>query len=523
MKTANRPAAARPGLAARLRRALGRIRVRLLAVNLLVVLIPAAGLEFARVYEHQLLDSLERDMENQAVLLRTLVEDALAAGTPLANDALERLVRRAARQTRTRVRLVTPSEGVVVDSHRLGPPEGREAPPKMLGRSLGAETARDGYVAEREPETPIHQRVELRSAFAGSRSTRTRVASNPPAVFLFLAEPIRHENGVKGAIYVTRSTTPVLMELYRIRSGLIVVLVVAAFVSALMTLGLAWTISRPLERLVQAARRIAKGDMAVAVPHGGGGELGELSEAFAEMTRKLEARQRYISEFAADVAHAFKSPLTSIHGAAELLAEGAADDPEARRRFLRNIELDAERLDRLVSRLLELSRIDASDSIKSAIVLEDLLRRAVDRAQDPTGSIVLDYRAEIPVIRGRAAELEIALLNLLDNALRFSPAGERVEVLVNGKDGDAEVKISVSDVGPGILPEHQPRLFERFFTTEADGEGTGLGLAIVKSVVDAHAGSIEVESVPGNTTFRISLPVGFEPKQRGKRRPTSKR
>jgi two-component system sensor histidine kinase ChvG len=285
-----------------------------------------------------------------------------------------------------------------------------------------------------------------------------------------------------------------------------------------MTLGLAWTISRPLERLVLAARRIAKGDMAVEVPSGGGGELSELSTAFSEMTRKLEARQRYISEFAADVAHAFKSPLTSIRGAADLLADGAAEEPEARRRFLSNISLDAERLDRLVSRLLELSRIDASDAVLSAIVLEDLVRRAVERAQDPSGSVVLDYRSSVPLIRGRAGDLEIAILNLLDNAIRFSPTGERVHVTVDGRAGDSLVVISVSDSGPGIPPEHQPRLFERFFTTEAEGEGTGLGLAIVKSVVDAHSGRIQVESTPGSTTFRISLPLGFEPKRRGAKR-----
>src|SRR6185436_1249550 len=106
-------------------------RVRLLAVNLLVVLIPAAGLEFARIYERQLLDGLERDMVNQAVLLRTLVEDALAANAPVEEPRLEQLVSRAARQTRTRVRLVTPAAGVVVDSHRFGPPEGKEPRPNL--------------------------------------------------------------------------------------------------------------------------------------------------------------------------------------------------------------------------------------------------------------------------------------------------------------------------------------------------------------------------------------------------------
>jgi two-component system OmpR family response regulator len=161
------------GGAGRLWQFFGRIRVRLLAVNLLVVLIPAAGLEFARIYERQLLDGLERDMVNQAVLLRTLVEDALAANAPVEEPRLEQLVSRAARQTRTRVRLVTPAAGVVVDSHRFGPPEGKEPRPNLLGRSLSSSSEVADYRGEREPETPIPKRTELATAFKGSRATRT--------------------------------------------------------------------------------------------------------------------------------------------------------------------------------------------------------------------------------------------------------------------------------------------------------------------------------------------------------------
>jgi two-component system sensor histidine kinase ChvG len=227
------------------------------------------------------------------------------------------------------------------------------------------------------------------------------------------------------------------------------------------------------------------------------------------MTRKLEARHRYISEFAADVAHEFKSPLTSIRGAAELLAEGAADDPEARRRFLENIRLDAARLDRLVSRLLELSRIEASDAQPTLVDLKKLVERAVERSQSPEGDIILDYASKIRTIRAREADLETALLNLLDNALRVSPPGESVEVRVRSAEGDRVVQIGVTDRGPGIGPEHQDKIFERFFTTDAERDGTGLGLAIVKSVIEAHSGTIEVRTKPGKGAgFLITLPVG---------------
>src|SRR5262249_29715901 len=183
----------------------------------------------------------------------------------------------------------------------------------------------------------------------GRGATYTRVRERRPGVFFFVAEPVKLRNDILGAVYAVRSTQPVLVELYRIRSGLFRVLAVAIAFSALVTLVLAWSISRPLEKLSRAAKRVAAGEPGVVVPVGGSGEVRELAESFASMKERLDARMRYIADFAADVAHEFKSPLTSIRGAAELLGEGAADEPEARARFLRNIELEDRKSTRLNS------------------------------------------------------------------------------------------------------------------------------------------------------------------------------
>ena len=501
---------ARLSLAERLRRGVGRIRTRLLIVNLVVALVPIAGLEFARLYERQLLEALQRDMQNQAVLVKASLEAGFARGERFGTPAQEAELTRAALQTRTRIRLVDAERGLLVDSHRNGPPEGKEPRAPLLTRERAVEleeSVRAGsHLADQEG--PLQKRPELIGAFAGKRSTATRVSRRPAAVFLFLAEPVRDQERVCGAVYVTRSTTPALQEMHRIRRGLTLVLLLALTLTAGMTLLLAWTISRPLERLALAARRIAAGASGLEVPVAGGGEISELAEAFREMTRKLEARHRYISAFAADVAHEFKSPLTSIRGAAELLAEGAADDLEARQRFLENIALDAARLDRLVSRLLELSRIDASEESPVLVDLEALLRRAVDRSQGPDGTVVLDYASSMPAIHARPADLETALLNLLDNALKFSPPGVPVSVRVDGRAGEPFLTISVEDRGSGIPEPHLTRIFERFFTTDADRSGTGLGLAIVKSVVEALGGSVEVRSAVGKgTRFTLRLPA----------------
>src|SRR6185437_7404001 len=251
----------------------------------------------------------------------------------------------AARTTRTRIRILDERGATVVDSHANGPPEGPEPPPPSI---LG-HVHRGGHEVpisqlQRDPADPkvwplVQDRYEVRTALAGAPAARTRIRARDPGVFLFVTEPVRSADRVIGAVYVDRSTRPVMVELYRIRAGLIRVLFVAFCITGLCTLLLAWSISRPLARLSRAAKRVAAGEPSVTIPVGGGGEIQELGESFASMKERLDARLRYIEGFAADVAHEFKSPLTSIRGAAELLGEGAADDPEARERFLRNIEL----------------------------------------------------------------------------------------------------------------------------------------------------------------------------------------
>lgn len=501
---------------ARLRRELGRIRTRLLVVNLAVLLVPVAGLEFARIHERQLLDSLERDMTNQAVMVKVMLESDIERGIASGAPQHAEILTKAAKRTRTRVRLLDNTGAVIADSHEFGPPEGPEPPPPTMlpggasgvrrrGGLLDSDIS-TGAAEERWPDVP--NRFEVTSALAGNRATRTRVRDRQPGVFLFLTEPVRKGAEVVGAVYVVRSTHPVLVELYKIRSGLFRVLIVAVIFTGLITLALAWSISRPLGKLSKAAKRVAAGERDVVVPVSGDGEVRELGESFAAMKERLDARLRYISDFAADVAHEFKSPLTSIRGAAELLEEGAADDLDARRRFLRNIELDVARLDRLVSRLLELSRIEASSEAMAVIDLEAMALRVAERMSAPDLPVELRYSMPIRFLRARETDLETALMNLVDNAVKFSPPGEPVVVTIEPGAGGATVRISVSDRGPGIPPQHLPKIFDRFFTTDESRDGTGLGLSIVQSVAEAHGGRVTVDSKPGEgSIFVMELPI----------------
>lgn len=491
---------------------LGRLRVRLLAVNLLLVLVPVVGLEFARVYERQLLRSLERDMKNQAFIVRQVIQHDLSQGGELGDPRYWNALKRSARQTRTRIRVITPDGNVSTDSHRKGPPEGPEPePPSLIPDLPELSRSRGRGWRDTKPLWPKpHRRKEYLNALnEGLTSSHTRVTEK--AVYLFVATPIYQDSERVAVVYVTRSTNPVLAELYRVRSALLEVLLGALALSAMITLGLAWTISRPLSRLSRAAKRIAAGERHVEVPVVGSGEIRELGDSFRDMTEQLINRQRYISEFAADVTHELKSPLTSIRGAAELLWDGAMEDPEMRERFLGNIELDVQRLDRLVSRLLELSRIEASTEPMTGVDLEALLERILARL-DPGGERTnVDYRAAKQVV-GRESDLENALGNLIDNALCFSPAQQRIDITAWNDKG--ELVIAVRDYGPGVSAANEARIFDRFFTTRGEEDGTGLGLAIVQAVAMAHGGRVTLQRVSPGACFQLRLPPGPRGAQR---------
>lgn len=460
----------------RLRRRLGRLHVRLLFVNAVVLLVPIVGLEFARVFERELLRSLERDMQNQATLVRRFLE---ANDTGLFDEGNERVLMQSAESTRTRIRVLDASAQTRLDSHKNGPPEGEEVPRFELSSRLSS-SSDSGPLWTQLPE-----RVEVKQALAGSRAAYTRVRQREPSVFLFLAEPLVIAGKVEGAVYVTRSTRPVMFELYRIREGLQRVLAVALLLTAAVTLWLAYSITRPLERLARVAVRISNGETELAIPISGSGELRDLGLALERMTERLRQRMRDTAAFAADVAHGFKSPLTSIRGAAELLAQGAADDPKARARFLANIELDSERLDRLVTRLLQLGRIEAASGVLQSIELKQLLEELANRSSTPDVAVQVQTEVRQAWVRARKEDLSAAFANLYDNAVRFSPRGAATLVqLVERKDHYA---VSVIDQGTGVPAETEHRLFERFFTTDTE-HGTGLGLAIVRSVAEAHGG-----------------------------------
>jgi two-component system phosphate regulon sensor histidine kinase PhoR len=228
--------------------------------------------------------------------------------------------------------------------------------------------------------------------------------------------------------------------------------------------------------------------------------------------RRVEAMRR---DFVANASHELKTPVASIQAAAETVGRALEEDPAAAARFASQLHQEAVRLSRIVSDLLDLSRLETERPKLEPIRLDLLLREEVDRHRDRAGrvGIELSVHAEPAMIRGSAKDLALLIGNLLDNAVQYTPAGGRVDVEVGVKKEGTFLE--VRDTGIGIPARDLPRIFERFYRVDPARSrqtgGTGLGLSIAKHVVEQHGGRIAAKSaLGGGSTFRVILPDNNE-------------
>jgi two-component system phosphate regulon sensor histidine kinase PhoR len=257
----------------------------------------------------------------------------------------------------------------------------------------------------------------------------------------------------------------------------------------------------------------------ITTPIIGGGEWGALV-VFHDLTdvKRVEQVRR---DFVANVSHELRTPLASVKSVLETLQGGAIEDRRAAEDFLSRANAEVDRLAQMVEELLELSRIESGDVplAQRPVDMGEILTEAVERVRpqaDRQGlNLTCEVASDLPPIVGDAARLEQVTLNLLHNAVKFTSAGGYVEASV-AFDG-AAVIVKVHDTGVGIAPDDLPRVFERFYKADRSrGErGTGLGLAVVKHTVEAHGGTVAVESEPGQgSTFSFSIPVASLPLNR---------
>jgi heavy metal sensor kinase len=316
-------------------------------------------------------------------------------------------------------------------------------------------------------------------------------------------------------VRVGREEESLWSEIVRIQFILISGLVLGVVVAAAAGFGLARRTLAPVDRMAERANAITAERLSERLPVERQDELGRLAGAFNTALGRLDQSFHQMRQFTSDVSHELRTPLTAIRSVGEVGLQ-VPRSPEAYREIIGSMLEEVDRLSELVNTLLVLSRADAGETklarqpIDLATVVDDTIAQVHVLAEDKNQRMTADLQRPIvasidPVV------FRQAVLNVLDNAIKYSPPGAPIHVALAQQNGHAA--LTVRDSGPGIPTADQARIFDRFYRADQGRAreigGAGLGLAIARSVVEAHGGHITVESVEGQgATFRIAVPVG---------------
>lgn len=474
-----------PNRAPSLRSWLVLSHVGVLALPLLVVIGTGALM-------HDLRDQTREDLRNQAALLALLVSaelDAAHASDPSADvhaiaDELTAQLIDAKAATLSGVRVVD-ARGIVVAT------SGEELGDDFSDREEVREALAGATGDAERPRPPISEPQPLSNP---SRHARVR---------LFVATPIVDHGALVGAVVLSRTPREEMQALYQMMPWW------PAFGAIAATIALAWAsgglFAAEVSRLGRVAARIGGGDLSaldeLARPvRSPVREIADLAGAVSAMAVRLRDRLQYISEFASNVSHEFRTPITTLRGTIELLRDDPSMPGDQRARFLDNALSELDRLDRLVGGLLALARAEQPGERR----LTDLATIARSVGERHPGVRVEGTPGKA---LGDPAQLDTAVENLVINALRHG--GPAVHVTIALWSDDTQVGIDVIDDGPGISPANQAKIFDRFFTTGRKAGGTGLGLAMVRAIARAHGGEVTFTSAPGRTAFRVALPLAI--------------
>jgi len=447
------------------------------------------GIAVLNRVERHFLDQTEGELNAKAALVREAIRDVPAHDAA----ALQRRVEGLRASANARVTVLAADGRILADSD--------EEPALMENHAA---------------------RPEIQQARESGSGTTTRYSRTLHLPMMYLAQAA---DGAGGVGFVR-----VALPLERVRddlAGLRAIVGIAALLTGLVATGMAFTlarrVTRPLRDLAAAAGHIAAGGFGRTVNAVGPGEVADLARTFNHMSGRLAEQfgelrrlERIRQEFAANASHELKTPLSVIKAAAETLLEGAGDDPIHRQLFLEQIATQADRLHALILDLLSLARIEArAETFEPMEVrLGAEVAACVERHRAKAGAKSQTLEAEPPTGGDVAAwadaeAVEQVLDNLVDNALKYTPAGGRVRVRWGADSRSAF--LAVEDTGIGIPAADLPRVFERFYRVDKARSrelgGTGLGLSIVKHLAQAMGGEVAAESrVGAGSTFTVRLP-----------------
>lgn len=346
----------------------------------------------------------------------------------------------------------------------------------------------------------VLEREEISAALIGLQGRSIQYSEQSRQWVLQVAVPVVNDNTIIGAVFISSSLSFVYQVLDDIRKFLLLATALSLMLAGFLGIIFAHRITVPIESLTLATEQMARGDLSQRVSVKSKDEIGRLAVQFNHMASRLQEMTRQLREFVANASHEMRTPLTSLNILVKSLREYPLE-AEEREEFLEDIDQELERLIYLVENLLDLTRLDRlatddtmamADVVPTILSTLDMLRK---RAQDK--GIALEY-----VLPEQAApvfavlhQIKQIVFNLVDNAIKFTPEGGKIQVALDQQP--EYLKLTVTDTGAGIPPEHRDKVFERFYRIDKararEQGGTGLGLAIVKEIVARHGGEIWVE------------------------------
>ncbi|MGX7894800.1 stimulus-sensing domain-containing protein [Tsuneonella sp. HG222] len=493
---------------------------RILAVNILPLLILGGGIFYLDSYRKVLLDERYKLARIEA----QITAEALAGAS---KERQEAVLLQIGKEQKMRLRMFDAEGRLWADSFALGEPA-------FQFDSVGDDTFRQRYArwldravdtivgAEPIPDyiEPESQQADAWPELATARAqglTQIKLRDAPDGTpVINAAAPV----GLVGAtLLTTRNAVDITENVREARSTLVSAVFFALIMSILVSLYMARTIVVPLRTLARAAIRVRQGrDRQVEVPRmtERSDEIGLLARATSDMTNALRHRIDAVETFAADVAHEIKNPLASLRSAIDSLPK--VEDPDLRAQLTQVAAHDVRRIDRLVSEISEASRIDAElsravfEPVDMARLVENVIARRETRGENGDVSIELAREGGSCLVMGVPIRIERVIENLLDNAVSFSPPAGRIAIRISG--GRELVEVSICDEGPGIAPEAREKVFARFHSlrpeAEEFGSHSGLGLAIGRTIAEAHDGTLTVADRAdghGGACLVLSLPA----------------
>jgi two-component system, OmpR family, sensor kinase len=368
--------------------------------------------------------------------------------------------------------------------------------------AIKIDSAPDGGVSEADVSAMAIESVAARRPISGTMAT----GAGRQAI---VAYPLVRDKEVLGVAVFADTLDEVEGNVDLIRRQILLSGGIALAVALLAGYLVARALSQRVGRLEHAARKVAAGDFSNPIRADSDDELGQLAAAFDDMQNQLARLDRARKQFIASASHELRTPIFSLGGFLELLADEDLDE-ETRRQFLEQLRGQVERMRKLATELLDLSRLEAGalelrpEPTDVGQLAREVAGEFTPAAQQHDARVRLDLPDEPIELDCDPERVAQVLRILLDNALVHTPAGTGVRVSAARRNG--HVRLEVSDLGLGIKRQNMPHIFEPFFTSNEEAQGAGLGLAIARELAERMQGRLSVRSVPGSTTFSLVLP-----------------